>query len=191
MTTSDDRNETFLKGPLLQQGQRYDESLESYNKDWRLGGQIYGYQRAAETLIQHVLEHGAYSGRTFLHPILYLHRHSIELRLKRLVSTYGGEWPKTQHSIAKVWTKAKEVIDQNLAIACDDLERLLFELDQIDPDGQTFRYTSNRQGEPINIPIAEVDIRHFQNKMEEIDIALSGLEDMLEQAITAKWEASR
>lgn len=195
MSDADDEKdieETFLVGPLFKQAKHPRPSLETYNEHWRPGAQAIGYREAATTLLDVVIEGGRYASRTLLHPILFLYRHSIELRMKQIIdSNQAGLQVTTGHALDKLWVECKNVIARYLPhTAFDQLDELIAELHAVDPDGQTFRYAT-RKGQHIQIPFDEIDLLHLRQKMSELDIAFEGLVTEIDEALTALAEMNR
>jgi hypothetical protein len=97
-----------------------------------------------------------------LHLILFLYRHSIELRLKWLIEEHGRDLAPPHHDIQSLYVAAKKAIQQYLPDThFDPVDRVMAELHAIDPKSQTFRYATTPKGEPIEIMVSEVDLVHL------------------------------
>lgn len=96
-----------------------------------------------------------------LHPVAYLYRHALELKLKEIVR-YGIQmycYKKAdvveilgEHNLAKLWTKAKLAImhrwpDGDPA-PVKAVEAVVNEMHQADGDGQKWRYGADKYGRP-------------------------------------------
>jgi len=110
--------------------------------------------------------------------------------LKRLIARFDGEWPGEGHNLGQLWKRTNDIVGKYISVSTDDLGKLMSELHNVDPHGMTFRYPTDREQAPIEISLSEIDVEHLKVKMEEIEVALSGLEAMLEQALEAIVEAS-
>lgn len=184
----DQIEEDFLKGPLLKR-RNHPASLETFDDDWRPAAQAFGFRDAAFVLITYVEQSPGRIGHTLLHPILYTLRHSIELRLKVLIERYDGRWP-THHKIAPLWDDVKKLaVQRGIEADMSTLNRIMKELHDVDPIGDTFRYSRGKDGESTPLPSTEIDITHLHLQMRAIDIALDGLATMLDEAATHEMQA--
>ena len=157
--------------------------LETYSQEWRAGAQAIGYREAAETLLDVVIERERPTSRTLLHPILFLYRHSIELRLKRLIEEHGRDLAPPHHDIQSLYGAAKQAIQRFLpGTHFDPVDRVMDELHAIDPKSQTFRYATTPKGEPIEITVPEVDLVHLRMQMDHLDTFFWGIEIEIDQA---------
>jgi hypothetical protein len=130
----------FLQGPLFKKARPPQVYLETYDTVWRAGAQAIGYREAAETLIDVIIEGDRAVSRTLLHPLLFLYRHSVELKLKRLIEEYGSGPPPTGHRLDRLWPACKAIIEHILPRSdFDKVDRLLEELHAVDPDSQPRR----------------------------------------------------
>ena len=96
-----------------------------------------------------------------LHPVAYLYRHSLELKLKEIVR-YGiamdcynradVEEILGCHNLAKLWTKAKLAITNRWPEGdlepVKAVEAVVNEMHQTDNDGQKWRYGSDKDSRP-------------------------------------------
>ncbi|WP_166831860.1 hypothetical protein [Thalassoroseus pseudoceratinae] len=96
-----------------------------------------------------------------IHPVAYLYRHALELKLKEIVR-YGIQmhcYKKTDveailgnHNLAKLWTKAKQAIVHRWPSGnTSDIkatEAIVNEMHQADKDGQRWRYATDKNGRP-------------------------------------------
>lgn len=175
--------EAFLEGPLLRQAQGLVPRLETYDQHWRAGAQAIGYREAAETLLDVVIAGEHHTSKTLLHPILFLYRHSIELRLKGLINEYGSDLAPTRHELGTLYAAAKEMIQRYApSTYFENVDKVITELHAIDPTSQTFRYATTRKGEPIEIGVSEVDLVHLRTQMDHLDTFFFGVEIDIDQA---------
>lgn len=106
-----------------------------------------GYKRAAEVLIESSKNLNIYEINTIIFPILFLYRQYVELSLKEVIA-YGqyldskGSMPDKEHDLKKLWLSARNYIvtyyqsfDQ-----LSRIERLIYELHDLDPTSQGARY---------------------------------------------------
>lgn len=173
----------FLEGPLFREASPPVPYLEVYDAEWRSGAQAVGYRTAAETLIDVIIDQQYATSRTLLHPLLFLYRHSIELRFKRLIEEYGGKRFSKGHELVDLWRTCKTIIAHYLPSEdMSKVERLINELHAVDPNSQAFRYATTPQGKPIEIPFGAVDLVHLRKQMTDLDTFFFGLEAAIEEA---------
>ena len=95
----------------------------------------------------------------FAFPVLYLYRHGIELNLKSIIragllSTFfertDVEADLKLHNLAKLWNHARKILRHRWANSDPEplmaTEAVINELHQSDPNGQVFRYPSDKDG---------------------------------------------
>lgn len=131
-----------------------------------------GYKKSADELVNIALEKGAKGDisilDTYIFPILYLYRHSLEISLKSIYFRFYGKLPEGQHDLLILWDNVKEkVIDvfnsqefilqvkeykkQFIKLSTDDIDfheirRLLCELQGVDNKADVWRYLMNKKG---------------------------------------------
>jgi hypothetical protein len=175
----------FLGGPLFKEAGALVPTLEVYDPKLRRGAQAVGYREAAETLIDVIIEQQYPTSRTLLHPLLFLYRHSVELRLKRLIEEYGPSGrPSTRHELRILWPACKEIIARyTTGTEIDKAGKLIEELGDADDSSQTFRYARTKQGNPIEIPFEVVDLVNLRKQMNDLDTFFFGLEAEISEAL--------
>lgn len=75
-----------------------------------------GYKSTADNLVNIALRKGSKGDNatldTYIFPILFLYRHSIEISLKLIFYRFYGELPKGKHDLIMIWDNVKKrVID--------------------------------------------------------------------------------
>ncbi len=179
----------FLEGPLFKEATPPTAGLEVYDAEWRAGAQALGYREAAETLINVIIEGNRPTSGTLLHPLLFLYRHGLELRLKGLIDRYGTEPPPNKHGLLGLWQYCQEIITPYSSDeAIGKASKLIEELHSVDPLGQSFRYATTSNGTPIKFPVAAVDLAQLQTQMDDLDTFFYGFEDMIDETRRANCE---
>lgn len=131
-------------------------------------------------------------------PIAYLHRHSIELKLKALINTglqlkLEELTEKTQecltgHSIHNLWTIVRRMLktfwpngpDADLNAA----EGIVVAFHKIDRSGQKLRYTRDLQGNQTLSDLPESsDLLHVQSTLEALHNMLAGCQGDFSDAL--------
>jgi hypothetical protein len=179
-----DQDTDFLGGPLFKEAGALVPTLEVYDAGLRRGAQAVGYREAAETLIEMIIGKQYPTSRALLHPLLFLYRHSVELRLKRLIEDYGTSGPSTRHELRILWPACKEIIARyTTGTEIDKAGKLIEELRDVDDSSQTFRYATTKQGAPIEIPFDVVDLVNLRKQMNDLDTFFFGLEAEMAEAL--------
>ncbi len=139
-----------------------------------------------------------------LHPVAYLYRHALELKLKELVR-YGiamhcynradVEEILGRHNLAKLWTQAKLAITHRWPQ--DDLadvkavEAVVNEMHQTDNDGQKWRYGSDKDGRPNRhegLP-EFVSLKSLRKTMENVFTFLDACGDGIDDGLQSMRDA--
>jgi len=179
-----DPDESFLEGPLFKEASPLVPNLEVFDAALRRGAQAVGYREAAELLANTIIERPEYeTSRTLLHPLLFLYRHSVELRLKWFIEDYGTGAPPTNHRLQCLWRTFRELATPHATTGdLDKTGKLIGELAEIDPDSQTFRYATTRNGKPIDIPFEAVDLLNLRKLMADLETFFFGLDAVIDEA---------
>jgi hypothetical protein len=130
-------------------------------------------------------------------PIIYLHRHALELKLKEVIEHARhilGEAtppPDHEHNLATLWWIARVLVDR-CPVGIPDPELDLCqtgveELARVDPASTGFRYPESRTGgRPVPADLETVDLVHFSNEVSEIfdclEAWLTGIHEYLQAA---------
>jgi hypothetical protein len=161
-------------GPL-EQGERLFIDTGEYREmamiDYSLTEARYiaSYREAGEALTTHVMPGGISDLLVF--PILFAHRHWLELQLKSLI-TLGQRWrdeniqPMQTHELEVLWPLARAAIEAAFPDDPADLDTvgsIVDELVAVDPTSVSFRYARDRKGR-VNLPagLQRVNIGHIE-----------------------------
>jgi hypothetical protein len=158
---------------------------------------ILGYYSAAENLAQIAIENRELD--TLFFPICFNYRHYMELSLKHLILNFEqfavvleelgykgkttesvADKAKKEHGLGKLlnWlvVRFEKVTDEKLD---NDLQELILEFHNIDPNGQIFRYPTLK-GNSFSLPYQKLyDVENIRHKMQEINIHFSGMDSWL------------
>jgi hypothetical protein len=151
--------------------------------DERLYRIIKGFHEAGDVLVS---ESRAEPDRAInlVYPAIFAYRQSLELRLKYIVSEFGGiagEPPNFRtHDLQALWTKCKHIVAsfQNGVQARDEeafraADAQIAEFDAIDPGSDAFRFAHDTKGRPVKLALSEVDLGNLRK-------AMASLHDFLE-----------
>jgi hypothetical protein len=132
-------------------------------------------------------------------PVVFLYRHFVELTLKRIARDIkrlcGNAIPKkadTKHQLFDLWS----YIRSNLKHANCDCEldrttintitRLIAELSDIDPDSMRFRYSHDKEGNEMPMPVS-LDVQNLKDVMYGLRNALETLDTAI--GLEQEWRA--
>jgi hypothetical protein len=144
-----------------------------------------GYKRAADLLVREATENRAM--RDFLvYPIIFSYRHFLELSLKYLLATFGpslghvADW--NEHDLAKLWPKVVEVMDAYSSTedeARPHVAACIAEFAKIDERSMTFRYPTNRKGNPLPLGFDRLDLEQLRDVMDGLAGYFNGVDGYL------------
>lgn len=177
--------------------------VENFSRNARLGGAFHndevlveGFRRAGDVLVEHALEDQG-SINFLACPALFNYRQFVELKLKALIAESercydlaqqaGAQLDALQapvaakltheHSIKRLVEYLKERVCLVLARELDsETEKLLMELDLVDPTSQAFRYVTDPKGAPLLAQEALTDLSNVRLKMRDVAGDLEQLE---------------
>ncbi len=162
-----------------------------------------GYSRAAGLLID-----AAEEGRLLLHPdnllypIVFLYRHSVEIRLKLIIAAASyhltgsidfDSLHKT-HSLHRLWNRARELVGEAHPDAADlplgDAERVLLQLHRLDPHSTAFRYSLTKNGKRHDLGEAprKVDLGNLCDVMNRLENFLDTWLTIIDEAAQGHFE---
>lgn len=157
-----------------------------------------GYSSAANLLIKSVLETEGlkYSVDQFIYPICFNMRHSIELRLKGVVSFLERlshyRQPLTpfdlqaSHDLGRIWCYIKQEslkLDKRFIFFISILDKRLFDVSSVDPTGQTFRYPVDRNDSKHLVDVSVINISILYKKFSSLECLLDSFEVFCEELV--------
>ncbi len=187
--------EDLKAGDVLVKAVRADQETILFG-DWLQGNwNLYadGYKSAADKLVDQI--EGTPLEDRLICPVFFMYRHFIELRLKTLIfgldnlsSTQITEKELAKHPLTPLWSYVRTHLgsiggEGNNKELFDLLEARIVELDQLDPDGYSFRYPHNRKFEVMEIP-ESLGMRNLKQTMNKIHNAFT----MIDGGIDAEHE---
>ncbi|MBR7977713.1 hypothetical protein [Burkholderia cenocepacia] len=132
-----------------------------------------GFADAAKVLLGEVLRHRGlkHPTDTFVYPICFNMRHSIELYLKAAIDVLRSlvhhelSLPKvdidTSHDIGRLWAYFKEhsvVVDRRYRKVVEALDRDITDFAEVDATGQVFRYPFGRENQKHLTDLAIINL---------------------------------
>ncbi len=131
-------------------------------------------------------------------PAIYLYRQWIELSLKRLWSEIEGQdesfsKPPRVHSLVGLWLPLREWLVRNGIFSDVDrfvssAERILSDLDAVDPNGTAFRYPQSSVPHP---DVQNFSLDDFESALDQIDTLFFGVVAILDQNAQYQSETKR
>jgi len=148
-----------------------------------------GYSKASNLLLDHVLDQGSNEIDSFIYPICFNMRHSIELRLKGAIDNIKKlaqmknvslEFNLAkQHDILNIWNFFEEKsksLDKRFININQKLEKTIIDIGKIDSTGQTFRYPYDTENQKhltdtklINCRILKEVFNQLEKDLDELD----------------------
>jgi hypothetical protein len=162
-----------------------------------------GYSSAANLLIEQTLKQDSpYPVDTFVYPICFNMRHSIELRLKgaieKLTNIYGHRKSlpyfslEGSHDIGKIWLyfKINSVsLDDRIELYTYLLNDTIDDFADIDPTGQTFRYPYSTEKSKHLTTLDSINISILSERFSFIESVLDSLEEYIDElGIECAWK---
>lgn len=97
------------------------------NKDDALYGLRDGYKISADELVETVLKYGSDVKKldTFIFPIIFSYRHSIELSLKHIYLRAFGRLPLGGHNLISLWDVVNKDIVEKMILSESFVEKVI------------------------------------------------------------------
>jgi hypothetical protein len=148
-----------------------------------------GYKEAADLLVEAAIAERFHRDQ-LVYPIVFCYRHYLELELKYIINNYGrlvGVPPNTEdHDLEELWPAARRVITldrpETADPAIDAVEAAIAEFSKIDPSSFTFRYPTDKKGQPIAIGVEHLDLEQLRDTMKGIGNFFMGADGLLDEA---------
>ncbi len=156
---------------------------------------VSGYRRATEILNKHVLENRYVGLDTLVYPIIFLYRQYIELQLKSLVKDGSilldsPEYIPKTHDIKKLWRQCRKILEkiyEEDSESLDEIEEIIFQLSDIDPYSQAFRYPEDKEGKNTLPGIGHINLKNIYKIMRKICSLLEGAETGISEYLSNKF----
>lgn len=142
-----------------------------------------GYKAAADLICESIFANRG-SIDSLVYPVCSLYRHYIELRLKEIIkdgySIFQIERGIPQHhKIYELWKEVKgfaqEIWPEGPSEDLANLDKLILEFDQADPNSQDFRYPNKKDGRQTLGDIKYINIRNLKEVMDRVSTLLDGI----------------
>lgn len=170
--------------------------LKRNGKDWH--PYVEGYRRAADLLVEHIINDYRYDVDYLVYPITFLYRQHLELRLKAMILDSNQlrdrecKLPLT-HNILSLWIQCREILKElwpeEPDIELDAIEECIKEFCNIDGNSMAFRYPVDKNGDSShsNTPNL-INVRHLAHTMTKIANLLDGAHTAIQEYINFKQE---
>lgn len=148
----------------------------------QLGLYASGYLHAAEILNRHVLESRGKGSDTLVYPIIFLYRQYIELQLKSLIKhgsivLYSPEKYLKTHDIKQLWKQCRKILEKIFeedSESLDEIEESIYQLSEIDPSSEAFRYPVDKKGKKTLQGITHINLKNIYEIMTRVCSLLEG-----------------
>lgn len=174
-----------------------------------------GYHRAASALIRYIVQDDLPRRRDYSrhwesigYTILFLYRHYLELRLKKLFITCGGDLERVnnEHSLLKLWEiffKQYEAFCKEYNLDSEEpsekslkdiktAETIITQFNEIDAKSEIFRYPTDKKGRVI-LPPAQIDIVCLKEMLgwtsQFLDAWSDGIYECWQAELQSRYEA--
>lgn len=147
-----------------------------------------GYSKSANLLIDTVLKKNPTEVDTFIYPICFNMRHSVELRLKDLIKDlkefekYRKKLPlfdlERSHDLGKIWSYIKKEIiklDKRYEKFIQVLDSYIIDIAMVDSTGQIFRYPMSNENQKHLVEVNHINIHTLQKRFKELEKLLDEL----------------
>lgn len=145
-----------------------------------------GYKEAADLLVERATHDRA--SRDFLvYPIIFCYRHFLELILKQTLALHGASvgipanW--SSHDILELW---ESVFEMYRRFGAEDSSKAdpvvmacITEFSKIDPVSFSFRYPTNKKGEPLPLALERLDLLQLRDVMTALSNYFDGVDGYL------------
>ncbi len=167
---------------------------------------IDGYREALDAVFQKY-EIGGENGHIWIQdsivfPLVYLHRHCVELELKHLycLTDFGvkllksilDENAKCGHNLAYLWNKIKNHIEErakrvSFDVDVNSITNYVNQIDSLDRDSFKFRYPMSKKYDGVFHEVLVFDLKYFHSKMIEFHEYMGYIFDNLINQVD-EWE---
>lgn len=149
-----------------------------------------GFSASANVLLDELIKDNCqkYSVDSFIYPICFNMRHSVELRLKGCVSTLQalvaikGESLQfdfeSSHDLGNIWSFIKDKFpsfDDRFTKYITNLDTYIQDIAKIDPTGQTFRYAKDNESKKHLTEISIINICILKSRFSALEKVLDEL----------------
>ncbi|WP_169953730.1 hypothetical protein [Microbispora sp. H11081] len=151
-----------------------------------------GYRLAAQVLLDGIESADLESEKSLLvFPFLMTWRHCVELQLKALahfIQTHNGQDTERlqSHKLDQLWRRTRKLIESSphgqSIRELQHVERLIHQLNSIDPTSEHARYPVTAKGLPTLSNLEYLDVRQFHEALEGVLNFFDGLTDVLGEA---------
>jgi len=148
-----------------------------------------GYSESANLIIKTVLEQKL-TVDIFIYPICFNMRHSVELRLKGLITElekfkeYRDKLPifdlEGSHDLGKIWCYIKDEIvklDKRYEEFIQELDSYIMDIAMVDSTGQVFRYPMSNENHKHLVEVNTISLHILQKRFKELELLLDNLND--------------
>ena len=162
---------------VFQAGQEcWENARFDFPPDWRLDFYAGGYREAADIVVERIAQ-TRQSPNLLIYPIVFLYRHSLELRLKHLIGLCHEllhELHDVQclHRLDVLWDSYRKILERVYpgwkSATLDAVESSIKRLSQIDPQSMSFRYPTAKNGSATLPAVGPFSVTNLRDVMGRI-----------------------
>lgn len=172
-------------------GGLYNACINWVHESEKQGLYARSFNSASLLLIDHVVENRDELD-TFIYPIIYCFRHSLELTFKEIIKMGIDNWDKFgvqkiphHHDLLKLWYLAKKVLinffpDEDKSVLIH-VENCIKEVDQLDRLSIAFRYPEGIDGVQCLQGVKYINTVNLRKTMRALSIFLEGIDGALSE----------
>lgn len=159
-----------------------------------------GYFRAAELLAETLIEDGHLIDLV-VYPLVFTYRHAAELAIKDLVRLLPRLWDEKReaefsHKLLDNWNNARPYLKRAPVFdpddpAVDEVDKVLLDLVEIDPEGAAFRFPEARKGSRFLQDLSLINIPVFASALHDVGEAFECWHVIAIDSLQAKYESER
>jgi hypothetical protein len=146
---------------------------------------VEGFEEAAQVLLKQIESDDgvqATASDRLVYPLIFLCRHSIELRLKELIEEgnrcLGTSEKSTGHHLMSLWASGRRIIltawPGHQVAGLDATDAVIAQFHQVDIRSDSFRYPRSLDGKPSLPGIKRFSIRPLVEATSQVTEALDG-----------------
>lgn len=170
-----------------------------------------GYLNSANNLLETALENGCRGDiatlDTYIFPIFFLYRHSIEISIKAIYYRFYGKTIEGGHNLSKLWLKMKNEIIKTLEdpdfieevkkykrkfikyslqdIDLDEIQDMIEEINNIDKKADAFRYLMDNKGDLYFISSKFIDYPNLKENMNYLYDVLDFINHIVDEYLSS------
>lgn len=156
-----------------------------------------GYKKLADIGVEHIAE-AHWDVDLLVYPIVYCHRHYLELRFKELIRTASQLLDQNLvspnvHDLRQLWSTVRPLLEtiwpgEQTKADLDAINDLVEQFSKIDPRSYAFRYPIDTYGNRSLPGLQYINVRQVSEVIERVAPTLDGASYAIEEFLDSKGE---